>query len=77
MQLWQMVDRMAARATALCLLIISASHVLGEALSLQCSSCSRRWRALEQRNGPNKRPARVREGCGFMGDEQAAWCARL
>ena len=27
MQLWQMVDRMAARATALCLLIISASHV--------------------------------------------------
>ena len=30
-----------------------------------------------QRNGPNKRPARVREGCGFMGDEQAAWCARL
>ena len=27
MQLWQLVDRMAARATALCLLIISASHV--------------------------------------------------
>ena len=27
MQLWQMVYRMAARATALCLLVISASHV--------------------------------------------------
>lgn len=81
MQPLQVVDPLAAGATALCPAVVAASHVsslarlrallmsdhrslsrvtaqvLGEALSLQCSSCSRRSGALEQRDGPYGRAA--------------------
>ena len=47
------------------------AQVLGEALNLHWSSCSRRWRALEQRSGPLKRAARMGEVCGLRAASRA------
>ena len=45
------------------------AQVLGEALSLQCSSCSRRSGALEQRDGPYGRAA-------WRSEVEESWAAR-